>query len=125
EKARSNSARTRNPRLAAIRSFYRYVAMNAPEHALHCQRILSMPNKRYTRRSVDFIDRTEMEALLAAPDVSTWIGRRDRAILLLALQTGFRVSELINLDCGDVVSARISAARARGVSSEARRCAAI
>ena len=103
EKVRSNSARSRNTRLAAIRSFYRYVAMNAPEHALHCQRILSMPNKRYTRRSVDFIDRTEMEALLAAPDASTWIGRRDRAILLLALQTGLRVSELINLDCGDVV----------------------
>ncbi len=103
EKVRSNGARSRNTRLAAIRSFYRYVAMNAPEHALHCQRILSMPNKRYTRRSVDFIDRTEMEALLAAPDVSTWIGRRDRAILLLALQTGLRVSELINLDCGDVV----------------------
>jgi integrase/recombinase XerD len=103
EKVRSNSARSRNTRLAAIRSFYRYVAMNAPEHALHCQRILSMPNKRYTRRSVDFIDRTEMEALLAAPDVSTWIGRRDRAILLLALQTGLRVSELINLDCADIV----------------------
>jgi integrase/recombinase XerD len=103
EKVRRNCARSRNTRLAAIRSFYRYVAMNAPEHALHCQRILSMPNKRYTRRSVDFIDRTEMEALLTAPDISTWIGRRDRAILLLALQTGLRVSELINLDCCDVV----------------------
>jgi integrase/recombinase XerD len=103
EKVRRNSARSRNARLAAIRSFYRYVAMNAPEHALHCQRVSSMPNKRYTRRSVDFIDRTEMEALLAAPDASTWIGRRDRVILLLALQTGLRVSELINLDCGDVV----------------------
>jgi integrase/recombinase XerD len=103
EKVRRNSARSRNTRLAAIRSFYRYVAMNAPEHALHCQRILSMPNKRYTRRSVDFIDHTEMEALLATPDVSTWIGRRDRAILLLALQTGLRVSELINLDCADIV----------------------
>ncbi|MFB9263124.1 tyrosine-type recombinase/integrase [Bradyrhizobium erythrophlei] len=103
EKVRRNSARSRNTRLAAIRSFYRYVAMNAPEHALHCQRVLSMPNKRYTRRSVDFIDRTEMEALLAAPDASTWIGRRDRVILLLALQTGLRVSELINLDCGDVL----------------------
>lgn len=103
EKVRRNSARSRNTRLAAIRSFYRYVAMSAPEHALHCQRILSMPNKRYTRRSVDFIDRTEMEALLATPDLSTWIGRRDRTILLLALQTGLRVSELINLDCADVV----------------------
>jgi site-specific recombinase XerD len=102
EKVRRNSARSRNTRLAAIRSFYRYVAMNAPEHALHCQRILAMPNKRYVRRTVDFIDRTEMEALLLAPDPSTWIGRRDRTILLLALQTGLRVSELTNLDCSDV-----------------------
>jgi integrase/recombinase XerD len=103
EKVRRNSARSRNTRLAAIRSFYRYVAMNEPAHALHCHRILAMPNKRYVRRTVDFIDRTEMEALLAAPDSATWIGRRDRAILLLALQTGLRVSELINLDCSDVV----------------------
>jgi integrase/recombinase XerD len=99
EKVRRNSARSRNTRLAAIRSFYRYVAMNEPEHALHCQRILAIPSKRYVRRTVDFIDRTEMEALLVAPDLSTWVGRRDRAILLLALQTGLRVSELINLNC--------------------------
>jgi integrase/recombinase XerD len=103
EKVRRNSARSRNTRLAAIRSFYRYVAMNEPAHALHCQRILAIQNKRYVRRTVDFIDRTEMEALLAAPDSATWIGRRDQAILLLALQTGLRVSELINLDCSDVV----------------------
>jgi integrase/recombinase XerD len=103
EKVRRNGARSRNTRLAAIRSFYRYVAMNEPEHALHCQRILAMPNKRYVRRTVDFIDRSEMEALLSAPDPSTWIGRRDRAILLLALQTGLRVSELINLNCRDIM----------------------
>ena len=103
EKVRHNSARSRNTRLAAIRSFYRYAAMNAPEYALHCQRVLAMPNKRYVRRTVDFIDRTEMEALLSTPDPSTWIGRRDRTILLLALQTGLRVSELINLDRCDVV----------------------
>jgi integrase/recombinase XerD len=102
EKVRRNSARNRNTRLAAIRSFYRYVAMNEPEHALHCQRILAMPSKRYVRRTVDFINRTEMEALLSAPDQSTWIGRRDRTVLLLALQTGLRVSELINLRCRDI-----------------------
>jgi integrase/recombinase XerD len=61
-----------------------------------------MPSKRYVRRTVDFINRTEMETLLSAPDQSTWIGRRDRAILLLALQTGVRVSELINLNYRDV-----------------------
>ena len=102
EKVRHNSARSRNTRLAAIRSFYRYVAMNEPEHALNCQRILAMPSKRYVRRTVDFINRTEMEALLSAPDQSTWIGRRDRTILLLALQTGLRVSEMINLRCRDI-----------------------
>jgi site-specific recombinase XerD len=103
EKVRRNSARSRNTRLAAIRSFYRFVAMNEPEHALHCQRALSMPSKRYVRRTVDFMDQVEMEALLSAPDQATWIGRRDRTILLLALQTGLRVSELINLRCRDVI----------------------
>jgi len=103
EKVRRNSARSRNTRLAAIRSFYRYVAINAPEYALHCQRVLAMPSKRYIRKSVDFIDRTEMDALLAAPDHSSWIGRRDSTILLLALQTGLRVTELINLNCSDVM----------------------
>src|SRR6202795_814204 len=127
EKVRHNSARSRNTRLAAIRSFYRYVAMNEPEHALHCQRILAMPSKRYVRRTVDFINRTEMEALLSAPDQSTWIGRRDRAILLLALQTGLRVSELINLNCRDVAlgTVRTSVAKAKGASNAARRFAEI
>jgi integrase/recombinase XerD len=103
EKIRRNSARSRNTRLAAIHSFYRFVAMNSPEYSLHCQRILAMPSKRYVRRAVDFLNRTEMEALIAAPDQSTWIGRRDHVILLLALQTGMRVSEMINLRCQDVV----------------------
>jgi len=102
EKTRRNTARSRNTRLAAIRSFYRHVAMNEPQYALHCQRILAMPNKRYIRRAIDFIDRTEMDALLSAPDAATWIGRRDRAVLLLALQTGLRVSELINLNCRNI-----------------------
>ena len=103
EKVRRNSARSRNTRLAAIRSFYRFVAMNEPAYALHCQRILAMPSKRHVRRTVNFIDRAEMEALLAVPDPTTWIGRRDGAILLLLLQTGLRVSELINLNCRDLV----------------------
>jgi site-specific recombinase XerD len=103
EKVRRNSARSRNTRLAAIRSFYRYVAMEEPQHALHCQRILAMPSKRYVKQAVDFIDRAEMTALLATPDTASWIGRRDQAILLLVLQTGLRVSELINLNCGDVI----------------------
>jgi integrase/recombinase XerD len=103
ETARQNGARSRNTRLAAIRSFFRYVAMNEPAHLLHCQRILTMPGKRYVKRTVTFLDREEIAALLAAPDRSTWVGRRDHAILLIALQTGLRASELINLRCNDVV----------------------
>jgi integrase/recombinase XerD len=104
EGERRNSARSRNTRLAAIRSFYRFVAANEPGYMLHCQRILAMPGKRYVRRTVEFLDRAEMEALLAAPDRSTWVGRRDHAILIVALQTGLRASELINLRRGDIVA---------------------
>jgi site-specific recombinase XerD len=103
ETSRGNSARSRNTRLAAIRSFFRFVAMNEPAQMLHCQRILAMPSKRYVRRTVDFLDRAEMEALSAAPDRSTWIGRRDHVILLVAMQTGLRASELVNLRRCDIV----------------------
>ena len=103
ETVRRNTARSRNTRLAAIRSFFRYVAMNEPAYALHCQRILAMPSKRYVRRTVNFFGHTEMEALLAAPDRSSWVGRRDHVILMVALQTGLRVSELVNLRCQDFV----------------------
>jgi site-specific recombinase XerD len=103
EAVRHNSARSRNTRLAAIRSFFRFVAMNEPALALHCQRILAMPGKRYVRRAVDFLNRAEMDALLAAPDRSTWVGRRDHALLMVAVQTGMRASELIGLRRRDVV----------------------
>ncbi len=103
EKERGNSARTRNVRLAAIHSFFRYVALHEPAHAALAQRVLAMPSKRYTRRPVDFLNPSEIEALLAAPDLDTWTGRRDRTLLLLALQTGLRASELIGLRCQDIV----------------------
>lgn len=103
ETIRRNSARSRNTRLAAIRSFFRFVAMNEPAYLLHCQRILAMPSKRYIRRSVSFLDRPQIDALLAAPDKTTWVGRRDHAILLVALQCGLRASELINLRRDDIV----------------------
>ena len=103
ETARGNTARSRNTRLAAIRSFFRYVAMTDPTWLLHCQRILAMPNKRYVKRAVTFLDADEVAALLAAPDRATWAGRRDHALLLLAIQTGLRASELVNLKCGDLV----------------------
>ncbi|MEI6575104.1 MAG: tyrosine-type recombinase/integrase [Bacteroidota bacterium] len=103
ENARKNTARSRNTRLAAIRSFFRFVAIHEPAYMLHCQKILSMPGKRYVKRSVEYLDDQEMQALLNAPECSTWIGRRDQAILTLALQTGLRASELVNLQCCDVV----------------------
>src|SRR2546425_2149941 len=102
ERVRKNSARTRNARLAAIHSFFRYVALEEPADVLHCQRILAMPNKRHERRPIEFLNREEIDALLAAVDRSTWIGRRDRTLLLVAVQTGLRVSELIGLNCQDV-----------------------
>jgi site-specific recombinase XerD len=103
EARRGNSARTRNARLAAIRSFFRYVALNEPAHALLCQRVLAMPSKRHERRTIEFLDRPEIDALLTSPDISTWMGRRDRTLLLVAIQTGLRVSELIGLSNQDVV----------------------
>lgn len=103
ESSRGNSTRTRNARLAAIHSFFQYVALEEPAHALHCQRILAMPNKRHERRPIEFLNREEIDALLAAADFSSWMGRRDRTLLLVAVQTGLRVSELIGLNCQDVV----------------------
>jgi len=102
ETKRGNGARSRNTRLSAIRSFFKYVAVNEPQLLHHCQRLLAMPSKRYEKRTIDFLTRAEIEALIGAADPTTWPGRRDRTLLLLALQTGLRVSELINLTCGDV-----------------------
>ena len=102
ENERGNGARTRNSRLAAIRSFFRYVALNEPRHAAQAQRVLAMPSKRYTRRPMAFLEEDEIEALLRAPDLRTRNGRRDRALLVVAVQSGLRASELINLRREDV-----------------------
>lgn len=102
EHDRGNSARSRNVRLAALHSFFRYVAMNEPAHLLHCQRVLAIPAKRHERKSVGFLDEGDIAALLEAPDLTQWIGRRDRALLLVATQTGLRVSELTGLRREDV-----------------------
>ena len=103
EQERNNSARSRNVRLAAIHSFFRYVMLHEPQHAAIAERILAMPSKRYTRRPVAFLAALEVEALLAAPDLHTWAGRRDHTLLLVAVQTGRRASELLSLRCEDVV----------------------
>jgi integrase/recombinase XerD len=99
---RGNSARTRNARLAAIHSLFRYAALRHPEHAQDIQRVLSVPPKRTDHALVTFLDQQEIEALLAAPDRTTWTGRRDQALLLLAIQTGLRASELTTLNIDDV-----------------------
>jgi integrase/recombinase XerD len=103
ESKRANGARSRNLRLAAIRSFFRYASLEAPEHSALIQRVLSIPRKRQTRPLIDFLVRPEIEALLAAPSRQTWIGQRDHAFLLLAVQTGLRLSELTGLRQQDVM----------------------
>ncbi len=102
EKQRGNCARTRNARLAAIHSFFKYAALQEPSHGAVIQRVLAMPSKRCQRKLVGFLAPPEVEALLAAPDRSHWAGRRDYAMLLLAVQTGLRVSELIGLRRRDI-----------------------
>lgn len=102
ERERHNSVRTRNTRLAAIHSLFAYAALRHPDHAGLIQRVLAIPAKRTDRQLVAFLTRDEVDALLAAPDRGTWAGRRDHALLLLAVQTGLRVSELTSLTCADV-----------------------
>lgn len=97
EEERHCSPRTRNVRLGAIHSFFRYVALLEPAHSGIIQRILAIPQKRCDRNLVDFLTRPEVEALLKTPDQATWLGRRDHALLLVGVQTGLRVSELIGL----------------------------
>lgn len=102
EQDRGNTPRSRNVRLAAIHSFFGYVALQEPGLSALAQRVLAIPGKRYKTKPVDFLTRTEVQALLAAPDQATWTGRRDWTLLLVAAQTGLRVSELVGLCCQDV-----------------------
>lgn len=103
EKDRNISARSRNLRLTAIRSFFRYVALEAPANPGQKQRVLAIPGKRHERALINFLSEVEVKALLAVQDERTWTGRRDHALLLVALQTGFRLSELRGLQRQDVV----------------------
>jgi len=114
EDERGNCTRTRNQRLAAIRSFYRYVAMAEPAYALQCQRVLAIPQKRHQKKVIEFLRRDEIEALVAAPDTSTWLGRRDRTILLVMTQTGLRVSELTQLSRSSVTLGATANVRCEG-----------
>ena len=120
ETERHNSTRTRNVRLTAIRSLFSYAALRHPEHALLIQRVLAIPPKRFDKRIVTFLTATEVDALLAAPDQARWEGRRDRALMLLAVQTGLRVSELIGLNCGDVTLGTGASVRCEGKGRKQR-----
>jgi integrase/recombinase XerD len=102
EDQRHNSVRTRNARLVAVHSLFRYAAVCEPAHAGLIQRVLAIPQKRFERAVVSFLTNEEIDAILAVPDRSTWIGRRDHTLLAVALQTGLRVSELITLRCQDI-----------------------
>lgn len=114
EVERHNSARTRNARLAAIHSFYSYIAVLVPHHADLVKRVLDIPCKRFARELVGFLSRPELEALLAAVDQRTHLGRRDHALLLVAIQTGLRASELIHLRSEQIVSGKHAHLRCTG-----------
>lgn len=102
ETDRHNSIRSRNARLAALHSFFQYAALHAPDHGGMIQRVLAIPQKRFERNLVRFLAHHEIETLLSAPDRNTWLGRRDYTLLIVAVQTGLRVSELTALRCEDV-----------------------
>jgi integrase/recombinase XerD len=102
EHERGNAIKTRNARLAAIHSLYRYAALRHPEDIATIGRVIEIPPKRHTRTTISYLDLDEIKALLRAPDRTAWLGRRDHALLLVAIQTGLRVSELAGLQIGHV-----------------------
>jgi site-specific recombinase XerD len=120
ERQRHNSIRTRNARLAAIRSLFRFAALRHPEHAGQIQRVLAIPAKRHQRGMVSYLAGEEIDALLDAPDRSSWHGRRDHALLLLAVQTGLRVSELTALTLADIELGRGAHVRVHGKGRKER-----
>jgi site-specific recombinase XerD len=120
ETGRRNSARSRNTRLAAVRSLFRFAALRHPEHAELIQQVLAIPQKRFDKTVVSFLEPAEVDALLAAPNLGRWEGRRDRALLMLAVQTGLRLSELTGLNCGDIVLGPGAHARCRGKGRKQR-----
>jgi integrase/recombinase XerD len=120
ERERGNTTRTRNNRLAAIHSLYRYAALRHPEHLATIGRVLAIPSKRYERNTVSYLSLDESKALLAAPDRGSWHGRRDHTLLLVAIQTGLRVSELIALRLNDISLSTGAHLRAHGKGRKQR-----
>jgi integrase/recombinase XerD len=120
EVERGASVRTRNARLTAVRSLFRFASYRCPEHSALIQRVLAIPAKRADKTLVTYLGEEEMEALLAAPDRSIWIGRRDHVLLLLALETGLRVSEITGLTCADLVLGNGAHVRCHGKGRKQR-----
>jgi integrase/recombinase XerD len=118
---RGNSITTRNNRLAAIHSLFGYAALRCPEHAALISRVLAIPGKRASTTLVSFLTPAETSALLASPDRGNWLGRRDHALILVAVQTGLRVSELTSLTCGDVTLGTGANLRCQGKGRKERR----
>ncbi len=114
ETERHNTVRSRNARLAAVRAFAHYVALQCPPALQLAQQILAIPMKRFERPLLGFLSRDEVQALLAAPDTATWCGRRDRVMFALLYNTGARVSEMIGIRVADVTLAATSSVRLHG-----------
>ena len=121
ETVRGLSVRSRNQRLAAVHSLFRYAAFELPHHANQIQRVLAIPSKRYTRKQIGFLTRDEVDALLAAPHPATWFGRRDHAFILTAVQTGFRLSEMTGLKRDDFLDSNGHHLRVVGKGRKERR----
>lgn len=120
ESKRHNSVRSRNARLAAIRSFFHFIALEEPAHSAMIERVLAIPQKRFERNIIDFLNHDEVEALLQAPDQRSFLGQRDHALLLLMLLTGLRVSEVIGLTCGSVMFGHGAHVRCHGKGRKER-----
>ncbi len=120
ERDRGNSPRSRNARLAAIRSFMRFASLREPGSLLIAQRVLAIPMKRFDRPMMGFLTLEEMQAVLAAPDAAVWSGMRDRVLLATLYNTGARVSEIITLRCADLQLDRSSSVHLRGKGRKER-----
>jgi site-specific recombinase XerD len=120
EVERHNGPRTRNARLTAIRSLFIYASLRHPQHAGSIGQVLAIPPKRFDKAIVAYLDHDEAVTLLAAPDRSTWVGRRDYTLMAVAMQTGLRISELLGLDCGDIVLGTGAHARCEGKGRKQR-----
>lgn len=120
ERERKNTVRSRNARLAAIRSFIRYAALQEPTVLSSIQRVLAIPLKRFDRPAIDYLSREEVAALLAAPDTATWSGHRDRVMFATMYNTGSRVSEITGLNLEDLQMRGTPTLRVRGKGRKER-----